>query len=68
MADETPKGTPPLFLPEGSIRALIALAFIGPVAARFALGVPVPSEAVELAAAAAGGYGIMRVMQTKDGA
>jgi hypothetical protein len=54
---------PPLGLPEGSIRALIALMIIGTVCGMTACGKPVPDFLVRGFELALFGYGLVRAAQ-----
>ena len=53
----------PLWMPEGSVRALLALLIVGTVMRRVVVGEAVPDEAWVLATLAAAGYGLMRTLR-----
>ena len=57
----------PLWLPEGSVRSLLALLVVGTVFGRMAFGLDVGDVFVALAGAVLAGYGLMREMQRRDG-
>lgn len=53
---------PPLWMPAGSVRALMALGIVGSVFGRIAFGLDVSDAAMAAAVAVTTAYGVMRVM------
>ena len=56
----------PLWLPKGSVRAILALIVVGVVFGRIALGQPVDEPVLGAAVAVLGGYGVYRAVEGRQ--
>lgn len=60
------EGPEPLWLPKGSVRAIIALAIVGIPYGRIAMGLPVDADVLDAALAGALAYGALRALPTRS--